>query len=231
VGIGVATGADRVFIGQYDDLEVEPDRKIPLAMTRDILTGTVIWRGNGVINPFSDDGGLVSLSDYPKLAAYLDRYGAEIRERHVSKKNPRSWYRTIDRIYPALANRPKLLIPDIKGEASIVYERGVLYPHHNLYFITSDVWDLKALQVVLRSGIARLFISMYSTKMRGGYLRFQAQYLRRIRIPNWGSIDPEIKAALINAAENEDLTRSHAAVSEMYRLTQTERAAIGLHAE
>lgn len=231
VGIGVATGADRVFIGRYEDLDVEPDRKIPLAMTRDILTGNVEWRGYGVINPFSDDGGLVSLSEYPKLAAYLDRHGKEIRERHVSKKNPIGWYRTIDRIYPALARKPKLLIPDIKGAANIVYESGNLYPHHNLYFITSDVWDIKALQVVLRSGIARLFVSIYSIKMRGGYLRFQAQYLRRIRIPNWQRIDPDIKTALITAAENEDIPRGNAAVSEMYRLTHTERAAIGLNGE
>ena len=52
VGIGVATGADSVFIGRYEDLDVEPDRKIPLAMTRDILGGEVLWRGYGVINPF-----------------------------------------------------------------------------------------------------------------------------------------------------------------------------------
>ena len=37
VGIGVATGADQVFIGPFDELDVEPDRKLPLAMTRDIL--------------------------------------------------------------------------------------------------------------------------------------------------------------------------------------------------
>ena len=52
VGIGVATGADQVFIGHFDDLDVEPDRKLPLVMTRDILEGSVKWRGLGVINPF-----------------------------------------------------------------------------------------------------------------------------------------------------------------------------------
>jgi hypothetical protein len=61
VGIGVATGADQVFIGPFDKLEVEPDRKLPVVMTRDILTGTVRWRGFGVINPFAPDGKLVSL--------------------------------------------------------------------------------------------------------------------------------------------------------------------------
>jgi hypothetical protein len=228
VGIGVATGADGIFIGPYEELDVEPDRKLPLAMTRDILNGKVEWRGYGVINPFSEDGSLVSLADYPKLEAYLNKHGAEIRRRHVSKKNPGSWYRTIDRIYSALAKKPKLLIPDIKGDANIVYEAGILYPHHNLYFITSDVWDLRALQAVLKSGIARLFVAAYSTRMRGGYLRFQAQYLRRIRIPLWASIAPATKTILIHASENDSAKARNAAVSEMYSLTKAERSAIGL---
>ncbi|MGH2198720.1 hypothetical protein ACQ1Z2_14325, partial [Enterococcus faecalis] len=115
-----------------------------LAMTRDIQSGDVKWRGFGVINPFSDEGSLVPLGKYPKLAAYLEKHGASIKARHVSKKNPASWYRTIDRIYPALTHTPKLLIPDIKGDAHIVYEPGKLYPHHNLYFITASAWNLHA---------------------------------------------------------------------------------------
>lgn len=227
VGIGVATGADKVFIAPFDELDLEPDRKIPLVMTRDILTGKVVWRGYGVINPFENDGGLVSLSDYPKLAAYLRRHEEEIRKRHVSKQNPGTWYRTIDRIYPAIAKRPKLLIPDIKGEAHIVYEDGRLYPHHNLYYITSGEWHLGALQAVLRSGIARLFVSTYSTKMHGGFLRFQAQYLRRIRVPRWKDIPPATKAALVEAAERGDVPACNAVVCELYGLTRAERAALG----
>ena len=201
VGIGVATGADKVFIGSFDELDVEPERKLPLAMTRDILKGTVQWCGLGVINPFKDDGELVDLADYPQLAAYLARHSLKIKARHVAKRNPRTWYRTIDRITPSLASTPKLLIPDIKGTAHIVYEEGRLYPHHNLYFITSDEWNLKALHAVLMSGIARLFVATYSTRMRGGYLRFQAQYLRRIRLPRWSDVAPSVRTALVEAAE------------------------------
>jgi hypothetical protein len=65
VGIGVATGADQVFIGPFDRLDVEPDRKLRLVKTRDIEDGTVKWRGFGVINPFRDDGSLVALVDQP----------------------------------------------------------------------------------------------------------------------------------------------------------------------
>jgi TaqI-like C-terminal specificity domain/Eco57I restriction-modification methylase len=231
VGIGVATGADKVFIGPFEKLDVEPDRKLPLVMTRDILTGKVTWRGFGVINPFDESGGLVLLSQYPKLAAYLEKHGKEIKKRHVSKRNPESWYRTIDRINPCLVKRPKLLIPDIKGEANIVYEDGQLYPHHNLYYITSEEWNLKALQAVLKSGIARLFVSIYSTKMHGGFLRFQAQYLRRIRVPRWQDIQPSTRAALIEAAEQGDVAACNAVVSEMYSLTKAERSAIGVNGE
>ena len=143
VGFGVATGADKVFIGAFNDLEVESDRKLPLVMTTDIEDGTVQWQGMGVINPFRDDGGLVDLGEYPMLRSYLQGFEEIVRKRHVAVKNPNTWYRTIDRIYPALANTPKLLIPDIKGEAHIVLEEGRLYPHHNLYFITSDEWELE----------------------------------------------------------------------------------------
>ena len=231
IGVGVATGADQAFIGPYDELDVEPDRKLPLAMTRDIITGTVKWRGLGVVNPFADKGGLVDLAKFPKLKTYLEARKDQIAKRHVAKKTPANWYRTIDRIYPALASKPKLLIPDIKGQAHIVYECGKLYPHHNLYFITSDEWDLYALQAVLLSGIARLFVSVYSTRMRGGYLRFQAQYLRRIRLPYWQDVDEKLKNALREAANSRDIAACNAAVFKFYGLSKDERAALGGNGE
>lgn len=226
IGIGVATGADQVFIGPLDELDVEPDRKLPLVMTRDILDGSVKWRGLGVINPFGPNGKLVSLRDYPKLAVYLEKHGATIKARHVSKRNPHSWYRTIDRIYPELTHLPKLLIPDIKGEAHIVYESGKLYPHHNLYFVTSAEWDLRALQAVLLSDVTRMFIASYSTKMRGGYLRFQAQYLRRLRVPRWRDVPATLRARLIKAGTLRDVSACNDATAALYRLTATEKEAL-----
>ena len=226
VGIGVATGADKVFIGKFAELDVEEDRKLPLAMAKDLASGHVLWRGHGVINPFTDEGPLVDLAKYPKLRRYLEGHRQQIMGRHVAKKNPENWYRTIDRITPSLSSRPKLLIPDIRGEAQVAFESGNLYPHHNLYFIVSDTWDLRALQAVLLSSITRLFISTYSTKMRGGYLRFQAQYLRRIRLPIWDSVSPAMRERLINAASALDIDECNEATADLYSLTQQERHAL-----
>ena len=227
VGIGVATGADDVFIGLMKELNVEDDRKLPLAMTQDIQSGSVNWRGYGVINPFGEDGKLVDLDHYPRLKSYFLSREAILRGRHVSKTRPASWFRTIDKITPVLANVPKLLIPDIKGSANIVYESGHLYPHHNLYFITSKEWDLRALRTLLMSGIARLFVATYTTKMHGGFLRFQAQYLRRIRVPHWKDVTKDVKKQLIDASGKCDVSACRAAAFEAYRLTKAERQALG----
>ncbi|WP_246149962.1 Eco57I restriction-modification methylase domain-containing protein [Arenimonas fontis] len=226
VGIGVATGADDAFIGPFDELDVEDDRKLPLVMTKDILSGTVQWRGLGIVNPFAEDGSLVDLGKYPRLRRYLEARKDQLAKRHVAQKAPANWYRTIDRIYPELTWRPKLLIPDIKGKAHVVYEDGKLYPHHNLYFITSDEWDLHALQAVLLSGIARLFVATYSTRMRGGYLRFQAQYLRRIRLPRWADVPNVIKKELVTAARKGDTSACNSAVFRLYSLSKEECATL-----
>ena len=231
VGIGVATGADKAFIGPLDELDVEDDRKLPLVMTRDIQDGTVKWRGFAVVNPFADGPGLVDLSAYPRLRRYLEARKEQIAGRHCAQKIPANWYRTIDRITPAIAKKPKLLIPDIKGEAHIVYEDGQLYPHHNLYYVTSDTWDLKALQAVLLSSVTRLFIATYSTKMHGGFLRFQAQYLRRLRLPLWEMVPPSIRAELVNAAEKRDVAACNRAAFKLYGLDQDDRAALGGNGE
>jgi len=224
VGIGVATGADAAFIAPMPELTVEPSRKLPLVMTRDIVSGTVQWRGLGVINPFSETGGLVDLAAYPRLAQFLEARKAQLVKRHCAKKSPSNWYRTIDRITPSLATTPKLLIPDIKGKAHVVYEEGQFYPHHNLYFITSQKWDLRALQAVLLSSITRHFIRLYSTQMRGGFLRFQAQYLRRIRLPHWHDVPNQTRSALIAAAKTGNLHACDDASYALYRLSSQEAA-------
>ncbi|MFI4957370.1 MAG: Eco57I restriction-modification methylase domain-containing protein [Gammaproteobacteria bacterium] len=226
ISIGVATGADEAFIAEFEKLDVEFDRKLPLVTTRDIESGEVRWTGRGIVNPFLENGNLVDLEDYPLLRAYLECRKHIIANRHCAKKYPNKWYRTIDRITPSLVERKKLLIPDIKGKANVVFEDGKFYPHHNLYYVTSATWDLRALQGVLLSSLAKFFIIAYSTKMRGEYLRFQAQYLRRIRIPLWVAVPENIRAMLINAAINRDIDACNNATYMLYGLTSKEISTI-----
>jgi len=222
VGIGVATGADAIFIGREEDLDVEPERKLPLVTTKDIQSGSISWKGLWVLNPFNDNGSLINLNDYPRFKKYVEHHRTVIEKRNVAERNPKGWFRTIDRIHSQLTATPKLLIPDIKGTAHVVFESGQYYPHHNLYFVTSRHWSLDALRIVLRSRVAFAFIAAYCPRMRGDFLRFQAQYLRRIRLPLWTKVDVNLRRKLTEAAANEDSALADEAVQELYKFNKSD---------
>lgn len=231
VGIGVASGCDRVFIGDFEALPVEAERKLPIAMASDLRTGQLVWSGKGIVNPYTESGDLAPLKKYPRFAAYLNKHSTALRKRHTAKQQPSKWYKTIDRIYPALTYEPKLLIPDIKGNNTVVFDDGVLYPHHNLYVVTSKTWDLKALQAVLRSSIALMFVAAYCVRMAGGFLRFQAQYLRRIRLPLWSSLSSNEKEALLNVSDEKCQNALDSAVFKVFELSDAEARLVADFAE
>jgi len=226
VGIGVATGADHVFIVPADFDEVEKELLLPLAMSSDCITGVLRWSGYHVINPFRAErnGELIRLADYPRARLYFKKHEERLRGRNVGKRNPDTWFRTIDRIYPSLLRTPKLLIPDIKAEGVCVLDEGTCYPHHNLYHITSDYWDLRALRTILRSSLARFFVWSYGVRMRCNFLRFQAQYLRRIPVPAPMAVSELSVRDLASLDGDVDRDRIDSQVGRLYGLKKSDLA-------
>lgn len=219
VGIGVATGADEVFITKTPP-DVEEDRLLPLAMARDLATGTLTWSGNYLVNPWLADGSLIDLRDYPRLRRYLEVNKRKLTNRHVARKSPASWYRTIDKVDGKLTAHQKLLIPDLRMNIHPVLDDGAAYPHHNLYYVVSDTWDLRVLGGLLLSRVAQAFIEAYAVRMRGGTLRFQAQYLRKIRVPQPSDLSPEDRDELATAFEKRDVTAATSIAMRLYGLEE-----------
>ena len=79
------------------------------------------------------------------------------------------------------------------------------------------------MQAVLLSGLALLFVAAYSTRMRGGFLRFQAQYLRRIRLPYWEQVSPGLRQKLATAAQQHDLQACRRATAQLYGWSREEQ--------
>jgi hypothetical protein len=217
VSIGVATGNDKIFIVDAE-ADIERDRLVPLVMRADISNGAIHDAGRFVINTFEEGAGTVDLADFPRLARYFRKNAEEVAKRHVAKKNPRSWFRTIDRVYPELVERPKLLIPDIAGSLQVGYDEGRFHPHHNLYYIVSGGWDPEVLGGLISSKVALFFIWSYAVRMRGGYLRFQAQYLRRIRVPRPDMLSKQLTDELRTAFRKRDFERLDALALDAYEL-------------
>ena len=99
-------------------------------------------------------------------------------------------------------------------------DSGRLYPHHNLYWVASEGWSPEVLGGLLLSGVAQMFIECYAVKMRGGYLRFQAQYLRRIRVPRLDLLPNRTARELERAFIARDVERATAAALDAYGLDE-----------
>jgi len=216
VGIGIATGCDDVYITDDPNL-VERERLLPLLQAPDIATGVPNWSGSLLVNPW-DRHGLVDLHDFPRLREFLTHHGGRLRARHVAQRRPTQWYRTIDRVDPHLQARPKLVMPDLKAMSHPVLDDGTYYPHHNLYYVVSDEWDLEVLGGLLLSDVTNLFVGSYCVKMRGGCYRFQAQYLRRLRVPHRSAVGPKEGRALARAFQTRDVEAATAIASRLYGL-------------
>jgi adenine-specific DNA-methyltransferase len=220
VGIGVATGNDGVFITKDASL-VEPSRLLKLALASDLCTGTMKWSGHYLVDPWNSDG-LVVLTKYPKLRGYYEKHATALKKRHTAAKNVMGWYKTIDRVTHSLTGTPKLYIADIKNVLDPVLDSGETYPHHNLYFIQSDAWDLEVLGGLLMSAVGQFFVESYGVRMRGGYLRFQAQYLRRIRVPDPKTLSGSQVKELVEAFRARDRRRATQAALEIYGIDKCE---------
>ncbi len=214
VGIGVASGCDEVFLTTNPAL-VEPSRLLPLALADDLRTGTLQWSGHYLVNPWDRDG-LVNLKDHPLLARYLESHFEKLSSRHCAREQGKHWYRTIDRVDATLTGRSKLYLPDIKGTIHPVLDRGTTYPHHNIYYVVSDVWDLEVLGGLMMSRIAQFFVECYAVRMRGGTLRFQAQYLRRIRVPRPDQVSVEHATRLRRAFAMRDVDSATEVAASIY---------------
>lgn len=221
VGIGVATGADDAYCIS-DPTLIEAERALPMVSGHDLNSGTFQWGGKYLANVWLPDGSLVDLHDWPKLAAHLEDRGDQLRGRHTAKKNLRNWYRTIDKVNHALLEQPLLMMRDLGTSANPVLVPAGFYPHHNVYWVSSTTWDLEVLGGFLLSRVAQAFIEAFCVRMRGGTLRFQAQYLRQIRVPAPNSLTEEQERKLRQAFSERNADLATSTACEVFDIDQVE---------
>lgn len=206
IGIGVATGADKIFIKSKSELNgIEKSRLIPLIKSNDLKNNKFNWGEHFVINPYENEM-LCNLDKYPHLKSYLNENKELLLKRHTAQKTPEKWFKTIDKIKPELQFKPKLLLPDLTGNKILFIDDGNYYPHHNLYYVTcNEIDDLKILASILMSDFIRQQMAQIGIRMNGGLPRFQSQVLKKIKIPNLKLISFKDKHLLVNAYENQDI--------------------------
>ncbi|MDT0141972.1 Eco57I restriction-modification methylase domain-containing protein [Microbacterium sp. PRC9] len=213
VGVGMATGADKVYV-VTEPGEVEPRFVKKAIGPSDLKDGSVQWSGRYIISPW-DGNSLADLSQFPGLAAHFESHRQALERRYVARRNPDAWWRTIDRP-PADAYRgDKLVVADIHDRVEPVLDVEGRWPLHSAYYITSTEWNLEALGGYLLSDVAGAFVEAYSVKMANGHLRVSGQYLKKIRLPVFSDVDDSTREQLTAAFRMRDRAAASAAVAAL----------------
>lgn len=208
IGIGVATGRDKIFIRNKWDNQVEKELLVPILTSKDVKDDEINWSNNYVFNPFDSIGNLIDLEKYPLAKKYLYDHKEDLLKRHVAKKDPSNWFKTIDKIHINLISKPKVILPDISRNRFIHVDKGNFYPHHNLYYIVGGTYvEMCLIASILMSDFVYQQLLTIGNKMNGGYPRWQSQNLRKLVIPVINSISESDKKSLLTAYREKDFSK------------------------
>jgi hypothetical protein len=142
IRVGPALGHEAAFVGRA--LDVEEALLMPYLRAREIVGDGLAWEGDRVISVHAPGGGLIDLRRYPRAAAHLGASGSGSKDAPASKGTTSAgqWYRTIDRVDPALWASDKILLPEIFRVPRIAVDQGGHVPAHGIYAIFSASWPL-----------------------------------------------------------------------------------------
>lgn len=195
IRVGPALGPERAFVGMKDEIDVEPELLRPYVGPKELTTDGIAWRERYVICMHDDDGKLRDLGDFPRLAARMKRFRADLSARAIVR-NGAPWYRPIDRVIGKAWSKPKILIPEMSKTPRVVVDRSGMIPSHGIYAIFSDEWPIEALAAVLRSGVLWTTLEAIAPRTKGGHLRAYARFLKKIPLAAWSSIPADLRCVL-----------------------------------
>jgi len=180
---GIITGRNQIFIIDVhtrDQLIAEDERSSELI--KSYLMGSDVARWEIVHNKqfllFINRG--TKIERYPAVYDYLNQHRQELESRSTVPSHP--WYELTQ---PQTGihgyfQQPKIVFPDIASSPSFALDETGTYLADTTFMIPSKDEYLLG---VLNSNVVDFFFGSIASQIRGGYLRFKYQYVKRIPIP------------------------------------------------
>ena len=144
------------------------------------------------------------IKKYPAIYAQLKEFEERLKARSEVKQGRVPWY-ALSRYasdYWQEFEKFKIVYPDIAVSPQFAYDESGAYGGNTMYIVpTKEIWLLG----LLNSKAVFWFYTKTSTQIRGGFVRFIAQYVSQIPIP---IIKPAQKA-LISKLVNQILAAKH----------------------
>lgn len=193
VRCGMALGCAAAFIVEPDST-IEPERLVPFVRSQDIARDGTTTAAKLLANVWSEDGKLIELKNWPRLAAHLARWRKQLSQRAcVGGATP--WYRTIDHLHSD-RSADRIFVAGMARQSRVATAKLGDQPSNALYVLETRQWPTSALFALLRSGFLDLFAAGLAPTFSGASRRFDGNVLRQVRIPLWSSVEPAARRQL-----------------------------------
>ncbi len=193
VRCGMALGCAQAFVVD-PDADIEPERLVPFVRSQDLTVSGVTAPTKRLINVWGDDGVLIGLDAWPRLAAHLAPWRLALKRR-ACVGDTRAWHRTIDRLHANLSAE-RVLVAGMARRSRLAMAGEGEQPSNAVYVLQSCEWPTTALFALLRSGVLDVFAEALAPTFSGGSRRFDGNLLRQVRIPLWSSLNADLRKAL-----------------------------------
>ena len=215
---GVTTGLNNAFVinqSTRDHLISEDPKSAeiikPWLRGKDVKRWQVNWTRLYVI--FLRRG--TEIEDYPVLKAYLNQFKKQLTPGIAGgrKEGNYQWYEIQDNTaYYSEFEKPKIVYPDIAVSPQFAYDESGAYGGNTMYIVpTKEMWLLG----LLNSKAVFWFYTKTSTQIRGGFVRFIAQYVSQIPIPTIQPAQKALIGEIVNQILDAKRTDPNADVSEL----------------
>lgn len=224
-GIGTATGRDGVFVVKPDlASRLESNLLRRTLRGRDIQPFRIQDPKLHLIVPYEEDEELVRVnarqSEHRRVFDYLAIYREDLERRScvTREKQKKKWFEHHESVDVRLAERRKIVWPDIANKNAFAVDEGNYHPLHSVYFMVPGD-DPHALVGILNSTPAEYYLKTLLPRMNGAHYRYQKRFIARLPIPKF---DRDATRKLRAAAKAADSERCDTIVSPAYGLTEDE---------
>ncbi len=115
---------------------------------------------------------------YPAIFRHLNQWKKQLRDRDDQGK---FWWELRSCAYYADFERPKIIYPDITQSSKFTWDKSKAFLGNTAYIIpTDEVWLIG----LLNSNLIWWYYQNISSIIRGGFVRFIAQYMEKLPIPS-----------------------------------------------
>lgn len=222
IKVGLATGADKVFINPPTEGRIESELLVPIVLSRNLKEDHQIRKTDILLNTWDPNNPekLIKLKDWPNASRYLEVNKEKLKSRYIAKKNPARWYRLIDHPDPKLLEKEKLVFPSLRRSLEVYFDKGTCIPHHNCYYaIKTSEKDpsLIAIGALLSSSIVDDLASVLAIKFNRRAGRLMKSSFLEILMPE-PTLIIERERELESAFLRNDMEKIDTIAKELYGL-------------